>query len=54
MRRIPEIFVWTQHVINDTYADNFKSGLRDDFDYLRPDPGPPRPSWSTWLALPGV
>jgi hypothetical protein len=54
MRTIPEIFVWTQHVINDTFANNFKSGLRDNFDYLLPGPGPPRPSWSTWLALPGL
>jgi hypothetical protein len=54
MRTIPEIFVWTQHAINDTFADNFKSGLRDNFDYLLPGLGPPRPSWSTWLALPGL
>jgi len=28
----PEIYMWTQHVINDTFANNFKSGLRDNFD----------------------
>jgi hypothetical protein len=54
MRTIPEIYMWTQHAINDTFADNFRSGLRDSFDYLVPGPGPPRPSWSAWLALPGV
>jgi hypothetical protein len=53
MRTLPEVFMWTQHAINDVAGNSFKSGLRDDFDNSLPGPGPARPAWSTWLALPG-
>lgn len=53
MRTIPEVFMWTQHGINDVGGNNFKSGLRDDFDNSVPGPGATRPSWFTWTSLPG-
>lgn len=52
MSRLPEVRTWTQHVINDTPFQNFKSGLRDDFHYHPDGPGPPRPSYDAWAALP--
>jgi hypothetical protein len=51
MKTIPEVVVWTQHGINDIATNNFKSGLRDDFDYSLPGTGSARPAWSTWLGL---
>ena len=51
MRTLPEVALWTQHGINDIPGNNFKSGLRDDFDYGLPGPGATRPAWSTWLGL---
>jgi hypothetical protein len=51
MRTIPEVYMWTQHGINDIGGNSFKSGLRDDFDYSIPSPGAARPAWSTWLTL---
>jgi hypothetical protein len=53
MRTIPEVFMWTQHGIDDISGNDFKSGLRDDFDYALEAPGAARPSWWTWLMLPG-
>jgi hypothetical protein len=52
MSKLPEVRTWTQHVINDTPFQNFKSGLRDDFHYQPDGPGPPRPSYDAWAALP--
>jgi hypothetical protein len=54
MRSIPEVFMWAQHAVNDIAGNTFKSGLRDDFDSTLPGPGAARPSWSTWLLLPGT
>jgi hypothetical protein len=51
MKSIPEVAMWTQHGINDISTNNFRSGLRDDFDYSLPGPGSARPAWYTWLAL---
>ncbi|MFL5842640.1 MAG: hypothetical protein ACJ77Z_19505 [Thermoleophilaceae bacterium] len=53
MRTIPDVFMWTQHGIDDINGNDFKSGLRDDFDYALEAPGAARPSWWTWLTLPG-
>jgi hypothetical protein len=51
MRRLPGVAMWTQHGINDIRGNNFKSGLRDDFDYQGPARGRARPAWWTWLGL---
>jgi hypothetical protein len=51
MRTLPEVVLWTQHGINDIASNNFKSGLRDDFDYALPGAGAARPAWSAWLLL---
>jgi hypothetical protein len=51
MRTLPEVAMWTQHVINDVASNGFKSGLRDDFDYAVPGPGSKRPAWLVWLDL---
>jgi hypothetical protein len=51
MRTLPGVALWTQHGINDIHGNDFKSGLRDDFDYDAPAPGPKRPAWTTWLDL---
>lgn len=51
MRTLPEVAMWTQHVINDVASNGFKSGLRDDFDYALPGPGARRPAWLVWLEL---
>ena len=49
---IPGCRTVAQHTINDVAADEFKSGLRDDFDFTAGLPGPPRPAAATWAALP--
>lgn len=54
MRLLPDVFLWTQHVINDVTGNSFKSGLRDDFIYSPAGPGPKRPSWETWRTAPGA
>lgn len=51
---IPGCRTVAQHTINDLAADEFKSGLRDDFDVAAGRPGPPRPAAATWAALPGA
>jgi hypothetical protein len=51
MRTLPGTALWAQHGINDVHGNDFKSGLRDDFDYDGPAPGSTRPAWSTWLGL---
>jgi hypothetical protein len=51
MRTLPEVALWTQHGISDIPGNDFKSGLRDDFDWTVPGPGAVRPAWSTWLGL---
>lgn len=48
----PNIFMWTQHEINDVTTNDFKSGLRDEFLPSR-GPGTPRPSLYAWAGLPG-
>jgi hypothetical protein len=50
---LPEIYLWTQHTINDKAGNDFKSGLRDDFDWGH-GPGRERPAWSAWRDLPGA
>jgi hypothetical protein len=54
MRTLPEVVMWTQHGINDINGNNFKSGLRDDFDRTLDAPGAARTAWWTWLMLPGA
>jgi hypothetical protein len=54
MRSLPEVALWVQHGINDVAGNNFKSGLRDDFNTALPGPGTERPAWSTWLSLDGT
>lgn len=54
MRLLPDVFLWTQHVINDVTGNSFRSGLRDDFIYSPAGPGPKRPSWDTWRQAPGA
>jgi hypothetical protein len=54
MRSLPEVALWTQHGINDVAVNDFKSGLRDDFDAALPGPGGARPAWTTWLSLDGT
>jgi hypothetical protein len=49
---VPEIFMWTQHTINDKQWNSWKGGLRDDFTWEQ-GVGPPRPAWYTWRDLPG-
>jgi hypothetical protein len=51
--QLSDVYLWTQHTISDKAGNDFKSGLRDDFDASR-GPGPERPSWSTWRDLPGA
>jgi hypothetical protein len=51
MRRIPGIYLWTQHTITDKHGNDFKSGLRDDF-IVGKGPGAKRPAWRTWAELP--
>ena len=51
-RRLPGVYLWTQHTISDKPGNTFKSGLRDDFDWGR-GPGAKRPSWYAWRDLPG-
>jgi len=50
--QVPEVFMWTQHTINDKQWNSWKGGLRDDFTWEQ-GVGPPRPSWYTWRDLPG-
>jgi hypothetical protein len=52
MRKVPQVYVWTQHTITDKPENDFKSGLRDDFVTGR-GPGDKRPAWSVWRDLPG-
>jgi hypothetical protein len=52
MAKLPEVFMWTQHVINDVPTNTFKSGLRDDFRGAF-GPGAKRPAWAAWASLPG-
>lgn len=51
---LPQAYMWTQHGINDVPSNDFKSGLRGDFDYGRGLPGPVRPAWDTWRRLPAA
>jgi hypothetical protein len=50
---LPDVYLWTQHTINDKAGNDFKSGLRDDFQWGR-GPGVERPSWTAWRDLPGA
>lgn len=52
MLKVPDVVLWTQHVINDVTGNSFKSGLRDDFVYSPAGPGQKRPSYDAWCALP--
>ncbi|HEX4717315.1 MAG TPA: hypothetical protein VH300_02205 [Thermoleophilaceae bacterium] len=54
MRSVPEVTLWTQHVMNDVAGNNFKSGLRDDFESTASQPGTARPAWATWMSLDGT
>ena len=54
MRSLPEVTLWTQHGMNDVAGNDFKSGLRDDFDASGPRPGAARPAWTTWMSLDGA
>ena len=45
-----EVYMWTQHTINDKQGNDWKGGLRDDFTW-GVGPGPPRPSWYTFRDL---
>ena len=47
------VYLWTQHTISDKAGNDFKSGLRDDFEWGR-GVGPERPAWSVWRDLPGA
>jgi hypothetical protein len=47
------IYLWTQHTISDKAGNDFKSGLRDDFQWGS-GPGAPRPAWEVWRDLPGA
>jgi hypothetical protein len=49
---VPELFMWTQHTVNDKQWNSFKGGLRDDFTWEQ-GVGAARPSWYTWRDLPG-
>ena len=53
MRRLPQVYMWTQHTITDKTGNDFQSGLRDDF-IPEKGPGAKRPAWSTWETLPGA
>lgn len=50
MRTLPEVALWTQHGINDLAWNDFKSGLRDDFNGGG-GLGSIRPAWSIWRGL---
>lgn len=50
MAAVPDIYMWTQHTINDKQGNDFKTGLRRDFIWGK-GPGPPRPAWRTWKEL---
>jgi hypothetical protein len=52
MRRVGDVYVWTQHTITDKQGNDFKSGLRDDFVDGR-GPGARRPAWRAWRDLVG-
>jgi len=54
MRSLPEVALWTQHGMNDVAGNDFKSGLRDDFDTGGPGPGVARPAWTTWVSIDGA
>jgi hypothetical protein len=53
MRSLPQVTLWTQHGMNDMAGNDFRSGLRDDFDSALPGPGTARPAWTTWMSLNG-
>ena len=53
MRRLPEVYLWTQHGIHDLPGNDFKTGLRGDFRY-GVGPGAARPALRTWEELPGA
>jgi hypothetical protein len=50
---LPGVYLWTQHTISDKAGNDFKSGLRDDFEWGR-GPGVERPAWTVWRDLPGA
>jgi hypothetical protein len=50
---LPGVYLWTQHTISDKAGNEFKSGLRDDFEWGA-GPGPTRPAWEVWRDLPGA
>jgi hypothetical protein len=52
MRRLGDVYMWTQHTISDKAGNDFQSGLRDDF-VAGQGPGATRPAWETWRRLPG-
>jgi hypothetical protein len=51
--QLSDVYLWTQHTISDKPGNDFKAGLRDDFDWGR-GPGRERPAWSAWRDLPGA
>ncbi len=52
MRRLPDVYMWTQHTVSDKPGNTFKGGLRDDFRWSE-GPGRRRPSWYAWRDLSG-
>src|SRR5215217_1101237 len=54
MRSLPQVALWTQHGMSDVAGNDFKSGLRDDFDTGGPGPGVARPVWTTWVSIDGA
>jgi hypothetical protein len=55
MQAEPDIYMFSQHAINDAFGNTFKSMLRDDF--ANGQPGLPRELWYRWpgfLGSPGM
>ena len=55
-RRIGRVHTFGTHVVHDQDhpTNAYKSGLRDDYRYVPPEPGARRPLWFAWRDLPGA
>jgi hypothetical protein len=55
MRVFTDVPMFTQHAIHDASWQDFKSAIRENFDYGTATPGAPRPAWGMWRnELPGA
>jgi len=50
---VDEVRLWTYHTFHDLESEPAKTGLRQDFDWERQQPGAEKLAWDRFVELPG-